>query len=374
MSQVLLTWKEPPAARARRNSFLPFAFRLIEWVPALLTICFLVYWRLTWKLTGLEAIVIIDLMSLYNWMELHISPTYTIENEGIRQRDWRTRKFVPWTEIEAYWVSPLHLVPGLASLHVITDPSTMDGEKWDFDPQVVNEQQLLDLLTRFLPSKHMVPGTESEQRLLRQYERNNDLASVPARVTRHVVPVSAQPWSGRRGDKGKILLKWRESPVAARRRRTRQSKLLFEFYLVPVIISASFIYQWLVSRHLTGLSAVICLDLGFLTAWLFSRRPHTYQLEVKGIRRHHGTSTKYVRWADIKWYSVTPSRESDGASTLMFETRGRGLHTEMWVIDPSMVDGYRVMEILAQYLPDKQVVHGATDEWQREENRRLITT
>ena len=146
------------------------------------------------------------------------------------------------------------------------------------------------------------------------------------------------------------LLRWKE-PLSVHKTK---SKIDASF---PMLVLAAFFIalaiRGVARQDYFSLIPLIVVPI----MWAFNRVVPTYQISDAGVSYQNGQTWGNLWWSDIEWYDMTREETVPGMLKIQFCPRT----AKFWktppafVFDPQEIDKKRVLQILEQYLPQKDL-------------------
>ncbi len=85
-----------------------------------------------------------------------VTSTYSVGDDGLKFQDGFSRKHYKWSEVEWFVIEALPEVPDVSWLRFKAKQSgKFEWPLFYFDRQQIDEQKLMDILNRYLPSKQL---------------------------------------------------------------------------------------------------------------------------------------------------------------------------------------------------------------------------
>lgn len=152
---------------------------------------------------------------------------------------------------------------------------------------------------------------------------------------------------------GNTLLKWKE-PLSIFRARHKLSRkaTAFKWGTTAILLSLALLealrHEYFLLFHFV---------IGTCLFWVFSRVVPTYRIGDAGISYEDGQRRLHHNWSDIEWYYLSPVITSPNMMQVQFSVKKAKLlkTPPAFVFDPQEVDREKLLHILEQHLPQKEL-------------------
>ena len=166
MESAILKWKEPPAAQRWKRRPVQLDRRvatLFNIWDILFALCILfvgIYILVQSRYDSLFffccAVILMWVLDRVTSTYSKVTSTYSVGDDGLRFQNGFLRKHYKWSEIEWFVIEALPQVPDVSWLRFKAKQSgKLEWPLFYFDRQQIDEQTLMGILNRYLPSKQL---------------------------------------------------------------------------------------------------------------------------------------------------------------------------------------------------------------------------